>query len=69
MARPRMPEGEARGIFLRIRLNAAERARLDRAAAAQKAETSTWAREQLLALADVVLRKKRRSGPAGNRTR
>ena len=51
MARPKMPEGEARRNVLRIRLTEAERAALDREAAARGEETSTWARRTLLALA------------------
>jgi hypothetical protein len=51
MGRPKKPEGEVRTNVLRIRLTEGERAALDRAAQARGAETSTWARGVLLALA------------------
>ena len=42
--------GETRTNVLRIRLTKAERAALDGAAEAQDQDTSTWARQRLLAL-------------------
>jgi hypothetical protein len=49
--RPKKAAGQARGNVLRIRLTAAERAQLDRAAEANALATSAWARSALLALA------------------
>ena len=51
MARPSKPKSEQRQNVLRIRLTAAERKVLDRAADARTLDTSTWARAELLQLA------------------
>jgi hypothetical protein len=61
--RPKKPEGEIRANVLRIRLTEAERAALDKAARAHGEETSTWARDTLLAL---TRKAGRRSGPGGS---
>ena len=45
MGRPPLPPGESKDKLLKIRLTAAERQELDRAAGG---ETSAWAREVLL---------------------
>jgi hypothetical protein len=45
MGRPKLPPDERMDKLLKIRLTAAERAELDRAAGG---DTSTWARELLL---------------------
>jgi hypothetical protein len=58
MARPQKPAGEVRKNFLRIRLTEDERATLDREARARGEETSTWARQTLLALARPLPRSK-----------
>ena len=63
MGRPPKPPGEAGTAELRIRLTPAEREALDKAVQAHSAETSTWARAELLALAG---RKVRKNGPGGN---
>jgi len=41
--------------MLRVRLTPGERDKLNRAASVEDAETSTWARQRLLELADKVL--------------
>jgi uncharacterized protein (DUF1778 family) len=57
MGRPPKPETEKKENVLRIRLTEADRATLDQAAEVAGGETSTWAREQLLAIANRLLRK------------
>jgi hypothetical protein len=59
MARPKKPDGEARGNVLRIRLTDDERRELDEAARDKILETSTWARAELVALARRLAAKKR----------
>jgi uncharacterized protein (DUF1778 family) len=49
--RPKKPAGEVKNNVLRIRLTPTERDTLDKAAQAYGEDTSTWARERLLALA------------------
>jgi hypothetical protein len=51
MGRPKKPAAERRSTTLRIRLTRAERKELDETANAREMDTSTWAREALLALA------------------
>ena len=62
--RPKLPDDERRTNVLRIRLTERERTVLDQAAlqalGQPQSETSTWAREQLLAFAKAIL-----SGKAG----
>ena len=61
MARPRKSEAERRRILFRIRVNAAEQAELEAAAQSQGREASTWAREELLALARRIKAGRRKS--------
>jgi hypothetical protein len=56
-----MKPGEKRDAELRIRLTPAERAALDEEARSRGAETSTWARAELLALAG-----RPKGGPGGS---
>jgi hypothetical protein len=49
MGRPKKPDAERRSTTLRIRLTRAERTDLDQLANACGMDTSTWAREELLA--------------------
>jgi hypothetical protein len=51
MGRPPLAPGQKRNAELRIRLTPAERESLDKEAQSRGAETSTWARAELLALA------------------
>lgn len=60
--RPKKPKNETRDNVLRIRLTDDERKALDQAALAVGLETSTWARFELLALAQKI-RKKRGLDP------
>jgi uncharacterized protein (DUF1778 family) len=53
--RPKSSKDELKSNSLRIRLTPKDREKLDQAASAESAETSTWARQMLLALADQVL--------------
>ncbi len=64
--RPKKPEEEVRKNVLRIRLTNDERTTLDQAAERQGEETSTWARQMLLAMSKGSDRKKQRSRPEGN---
>jgi hypothetical protein len=64
MGRPKLPDSDRRGAELRIRLTRAERKRLDVAARAKGMETSTWARELLLAHSG-----SRKTGKGPNRSR
>jgi uncharacterized protein (DUF1778 family) len=57
MGRPRKPKGELKRAVLAVRMTAAERALLDRAAKAQGETLSEWARAALVALAERLLRK------------
>jgi len=50
MGRPRLKESERRTNVLRIRLTMLERKKLDAIAKSKGQDTSTWARQQLLAL-------------------
>lgn len=51
MARPPKPEGERRSEVLRMRVTVAEKAAMEKAAAAKGADFSEWARVTLLAAA------------------
>lgn len=53
--RPPKPAKERRTDTLRIRLNPAERGKLDKVAKAQGHDTSTWARAELLRMANDLL--------------
>jgi hypothetical protein len=57
MGRPPKPAKDRKSASLRIRMTAAERARLDRAAKAAGEDVSAWARAALLAAADAARRK------------
>jgi hypothetical protein len=46
--RPRLPKGEARGAVLSVRLTAAERATVEKAASAAGQSASDWARVAIL---------------------
>jgi hypothetical protein len=52
MGRPPLAPGEKRDAELRIRLTPAEREALDKESQSRGAETSTWARAELLALTE-----------------
>ena len=58
--RPKLPDDERKENVLRIRLSDGERQAIDAVAASQDQETSTWARDVLLALA----KKGRKKGSA-----
>jgi hypothetical protein len=53
MGRPPLKVSERRANILRIRLSPAERKQLDAAARSNGLDTSTWARQQLLAVEEV----------------
>jgi uncharacterized protein (DUF1778 family) len=57
MGRPPKPEDERKANVLRIRLTKEDRQALDRAASSQGQETSTWARDALLKLANRLSKK------------
>jgi uncharacterized protein (DUF1778 family) len=50
--RPRLPKGAAKGAVLSVRLTAAERAAVDRAARAAGRSPSDWSRDALVKAAD-----------------
>jgi hypothetical protein len=53
--RPKKPDSQAKSYTLRIRMTQAQRALLEEAARTRGLETSTWARSELLALANALL--------------
>lgn len=53
--RPKANQADVKSNMLRIRLTQSDRAKLDQAAAVESAETSTWARARLVAMADQIL--------------
>jgi uncharacterized protein (DUF1778 family) len=56
--RHKKPPADAKSYMLRIRMTEAERALLEEAAKAKSLDTSTWARSELVALANKVLAKR-----------
>ena len=61
MARPKKPDGDVRENVLRIRLTDAERRAIDAAAQARKLDSSSWARSELLLLAERIAGRKLRA--------
>lgn len=55
--RPKKPEGETRENILRVRLNDRERELLDKAAKTKSLDTSSWARSELVILANKMIGK------------
>jgi uncharacterized protein (DUF1778 family) len=53
--RPKKPLSQAKSYTLRIRMTPAQRALLEEAAQSRGLETSTWARSELIALANELL--------------
>lgn len=55
--RPRKPASESKSYMLRIRMTEDDRALLEAAAKSAGEETSTWARDELVALARKIVAK------------
>ena len=47
VGRPKLPKGEAKGVVLQSRVQAAEKAAYQRAAKSQDVDLSTWIRQTL----------------------
>ena len=57
--RPKKPEGEVRGKFVRIRLTDEEHDILEKAAKVKRLQLSSWVRSEMLALAEILLTRKK----------